>query len=86
MIESGYPDYVLSFWTGILAPAGTPADIVDKLNGAVVAGLRSAETKQNLAKFSVEPHITTPQEFGAFLAAEARKWADIVKRTNIRVE
>jgi tripartite-type tricarboxylate transporter receptor subunit TctC len=86
MIESGYPDYVLSFWTGILAPAGTPADIVDKLNGAVVAGLRSAETKRNLAKFSVEPHITTPQEFSAFLAAEARKWADIVKRTNIRVD
>jgi tripartite-type tricarboxylate transporter receptor subunit TctC len=86
MIESGYPDYVLSFWTGILAPAGTPADIVDKLNGAVVAGLRSAETKQNLGKFSVEPHITTPQEFSAFLAAEARKWADIVKTTNIKVE
>jgi tripartite-type tricarboxylate transporter receptor subunit TctC len=86
MTESGYPDYVLSFWTGILAPAGTPADIVDKLNGAVVAGLRSAETKQNLGKFSVEPHITTPQEFSAFLAAEARKWADIVKKTNIKVE
>ena len=86
MIESGYPDYVLSFRTGILAPAGTPADIVDMLNGAVVAGLRSAETKKNLAKFSVEPHITTPQEFSAFLAAEARKWADIVKTTNIKVE
>jgi tripartite-type tricarboxylate transporter receptor subunit TctC len=86
MTESGYPDYVLSFWTGILAPAGTPPDIVDKLNGAVVAGLRSAETRQNLAKFSVEPHITTPQEFSAFLAAEARKWADIVKTTNIKVE
>jgi len=86
MIESGYPDYVLSFWTGILAPAGTPPEIIDKLNGAVVAGLRSPETKQNLAKFSVEPHITTPQEFGAFLAAEARKWADIVKKTNIKVE
>jgi tripartite-type tricarboxylate transporter receptor subunit TctC len=86
LLESGYPDFVLSFWTGILAPAGTPPDIVDKLNGAVVAGLRSAETKQNLGKFSVEPHITTPQEFSAFLAAEARKWADIVKTTNIKVE
>jgi tripartite-type tricarboxylate transporter receptor subunit TctC len=86
MIESGYPDYTLSFWTGILAPAGTPPEIIDKLNGAVVAGLRSAEARQNLAKFSVEPNITTPQEFSAFLAAEARKWADIVKTTNIKVE
>jgi tripartite-type tricarboxylate transporter receptor subunit TctC len=84
MIESGYPDYVLSFWTGIHPPARRRT--LSKLNGAVVAGLRSAETKQNLAKFSVEPHITTPQEFGAFLAAEARKWADIVKKTNIKVE
>ncbi len=41
MIESGYPDYVLSFWTGIVAPAGTPADIVGKLNGAINASLKS---------------------------------------------
>jgi len=86
MIESGYADFALTFWTGILAPAGTPPDIIDKLNGAVVAGLRSAEARQNLAKFSVEPNITTPREFSAFLAAEARKWADIVKTTNIKVE
>ena len=51
-----------------------------------MAGLHSAEARQNLAKFSVEPNITTPQEFSAFLAAEARKWADIVKTTNIKVE
>jgi tripartite-type tricarboxylate transporter receptor subunit TctC len=86
MIESGYPDYALSFWTGILAPAGTPPEIVGKLNAAIVAGLNSAEMKQSLAKFNVEPNITTPQEFSVFLAAEARKWADIVKAANIKVE
>jgi tripartite-type tricarboxylate transporter receptor subunit TctC len=86
MIESGYPDYALSFWTGILAPAGTPPEIIGKLNAVIVAGLRSAETKQNLAKFNVEPNMTAPEEFSAFLAAEARKWADIVKATNIKVE
>jgi tripartite-type tricarboxylate transporter receptor subunit TctC len=86
MIESGYPDYVLSFWTGILAPAGTPPELVAKVNGAINEGLKSPEMKQSLAKFNVEPNIASPREFSVFLAAEARKWADIVKATNIKIE
>ena len=86
MIESGYPDYVLSFWTGILAPAGTPPELVAKVNAAINEGLKSPEMKQSLAKFNVEPNIASPQEFSAFLAAEARKWSDVVKATNIKVE
>jgi len=86
MIESGYPDYVLSFWTGILAPAGTPAEFVAKVNAAVNQGLKSPEMKQSLAKFNVEPNVASPQEFSTFLAAEARKWGDVVKATNIKVE
>jgi tripartite-type tricarboxylate transporter receptor subunit TctC len=86
MIESGYPAFLLSFWTGVLAPAGTPAPVVDKLNGAINDGLSSAETRESLAKFNVEPNIAAPAQFGAFLAAEARKWAEIIKATNIKVE
>jgi tripartite-type tricarboxylate transporter receptor subunit TctC len=86
MIESGYPDFLLSFWTGVLAPAGTPAQFIGKLNTVINQGLRSAEAKQNLARFNVEPNVTSPQEFSLFLAAEARRWADIVKATNIKVE
>jgi tripartite-type tricarboxylate transporter receptor subunit TctC len=86
MIESGYPEFVLSFWTGVLAPAGTSAPIIDKLNGAINDGLSSAETRGSLAKFNVEPNIASPAQFGAFLAAEGRKWAEIVKATNIKVE
>jgi tripartite-type tricarboxylate transporter receptor subunit TctC len=86
MIESGYPDYLLTFWTGILAPAGTPPDIVGKLNAAINEGLSSAEMKQSLARFNVEPNIAPPREFSTFVAAEARKWADIVKATGIKVE
>jgi tripartite-type tricarboxylate transporter receptor subunit TctC len=86
MIECGYPGFLLSFWTGVLAPAGTPAAIVDKLNGAINDGLSSAETRESLAKFNVEPNIASPAQFGAFLAAEARKWDEIIKATNIKVE
>jgi tripartite-type tricarboxylate transporter receptor subunit TctC len=86
MIESGYPDYVLSFWTGVVAPAGTPSDVVDKINGAINQGLASPAMKANLAKFNVEPTITTPREFAKFVAAEAEKWDSIIKSTGIKAE
>jgi tripartite-type tricarboxylate transporter receptor subunit TctC len=86
MIESGYPSYLLTFWTGVLAPAGTPADIIGKLNAAINDGLRSADMKQSLARFNVEPNIASPEEFRAFLAAESKKWTDIVRAANIKIE
>jgi tripartite-type tricarboxylate transporter receptor subunit TctC len=86
MIEVGYPDYVLTFWTGILAPAGTPAEIVAKLNSVINESLKSPEVQAHLARFNVEANLTTPQEFAGFIAAEADKWGGIVKRTGIKVE
>src|SRR5262249_44937502 len=50
--ESGFPDFVIDAWTGVVAPAGTSSEIIAKLNGAINAGLQSEETKANLAKFS----------------------------------
>ena len=86
MIESGYPDYVLTFWTGVVAPAGTPPEIVATINAAINEGLRSPGMKQSLAKFNVDPNIGSPGEFSGFLADEARKWSNIVKATNIKIE
>jgi tripartite-type tricarboxylate transporter receptor subunit TctC len=86
MIEAGYPDYVLSFWTGIVAPAGTPAEIVAKVNAAINESLKSSPVQANLAKFNVEANITTPQEFASFLAAETEKWGGIIRATGIKAE
>ncbi|MFL5062706.1 MAG: Bug family tripartite tricarboxylate transporter substrate binding protein [Xanthobacteraceae bacterium] len=86
MIESGYPDYVLTFWTGIVAPAGTPQPIVARLNSAINDGLASIALKDGLAKFNVEANIASPQEFAAMLAQEAEKWAGIVKAAGIKVD
>jgi tripartite-type tricarboxylate transporter receptor subunit TctC len=86
MIESGYPDYLLTFWTGVVAPAGTPPEHVAKVNAAINEALKSPAMKQSLAKFNVEPNIGSPAEFRDFLAAEAHKWAGIVKATNIKVQ
>jgi tripartite-type tricarboxylate transporter receptor subunit TctC len=86
MIESGYPDYVLSFWTGIVAPAGTPAGIVDKLNGAINEALKSPAMQAHLARFNVEANLASPQEFATFVAGEAAKWSGIIKTAGIKAE
>ena len=86
MIEAGYPVYALTFWTGILAPVRTPAEIVIKLNEVINESLRSPEVQAHLARFNVEANLTSPQEFSAFLAAEADKWSGIVKKTGIKVD
>ena len=77
MAESGYPGFPPASWTGILAPAGTPAALVAKVNAAINAGLASPEIKAAFAKFSAEAKALTPQEFAAFIADEApngRPW------------
>jgi tripartite-type tricarboxylate transporter receptor subunit TctC len=86
MVESGYPDFLITFWTGVLAPAGTPKPIVARLNAAINEGLRSAEMRQRLAQFQVEPLLGSPQDFGAFIASEAKKWATVIQAAGIKAE
>jgi tripartite-type tricarboxylate transporter receptor subunit TctC len=86
MIESGYPDYVLSFWTGVVAPAGTPADVIARVNGAINELLKTPTVKESLARFNIEPNITTPQEFAGFIAGEANKWGGIIRSAGIKAE
>jgi tripartite-type tricarboxylate transporter receptor subunit TctC len=78
-VESGFPDFIHDAWTGLVAPAGTPAEVVDTLNRAVNDGLRSAEMTENLTRFSAIAKPGTPQDFAAFLGTELAKWAELVK-------
>jgi tripartite-type tricarboxylate transporter receptor subunit TctC len=86
MVENGYPDYLMTFWTGVVAPAGTPAAMVGRLNAAINEGLRSAEMKARLAQFQVEPQPGSAQDFAAFIAAEAKKWSAVIQAAGIKVE
>ena len=86
MIESGYRDFPPASWTGVLAPAGTPAAVVAKINAAINAGLASPEIKASFAKFSAEAKTGSPQDFAAFIADEAPKWAALVKASGAKVE
>jgi tripartite-type tricarboxylate transporter receptor subunit TctC len=86
MRESGVPDYVVSTYVGVVAPAGTPAAIVERLNAAINDSLIAPDAAAAFAKLGAEIRPAAPQDFAAFLAAETRKWADVVKAANIRVE
>ena len=86
MIESGYPGLALDAWVGVVAPAGTPAEIVNKLNAAINESLRSAEMDQALRNLSAIPKTGSPQDFAAFLAVEVPKWAEMVKISGAKVD
>ena len=79
MAESGIADYVTTFWTGVVVPAGTPPDIVGKLNAAISDGLKSQPVRDSLGKVGAEPAPGSPQDFGKFIADETRKWSAIAQ-------
>jgi tripartite-type tricarboxylate transporter receptor subunit TctC len=86
MMESGFPGLSAWFWSGLWVPAGTPAAIVDKLNAATNAALRSPEMKASMDKLGIEATIGSPQDFAAFIADEAPKWARIVEASGVKVD
>jgi len=86
LVESGYPDFVLDAWTGLVAPVGTPHAIVEQLNAAVNAGLNTPAAAEELTKFSAIAKLGTPEDFGKFLDEQTQKWAAIVKLANARLD
>ncbi len=84
--ESGVPGYVVTGHFTLLAPGGTPARIVATLNGEAVKGIHSAAFKERLAGLGLEPVGNSPEESGAFIAAEIAKWAPVVKAGGMKID
>jgi tripartite-type tricarboxylate transporter receptor subunit TctC len=80
------PGYEASGWQGVCAPKGTPADIVDKLNHEINAGLTDADFKAKLAKLGGMPFPGTPADWGKFIAAETDKWGKVVREAGVKAE
>jgi tripartite-type tricarboxylate transporter receptor subunit TctC len=83
-IEQGYSRLSATEWLGLLAPAGTPEPIVQKLNSVVNRAMQMPDARASLRKLSVETKAVTPQEFKTFMAAETRKWAQVVTDADIK--
>ena len=86
LAEQGIPGVESNNWYGLVAPAGTPAATVDKLNQAVRAALGNENVRARLEKFGAEAAPSTPQELGALIAADREKWTALIQRKNIRPE
>jgi tripartite-type tricarboxylate transporter receptor subunit TctC len=85
-IGEALPGYEVALWNGILAPARTPADIVSKLNEAIVKVLSQPEVKARLAEQGSEPVGNSPAEFKQFIAAEVDKWRSLVNISGAKVD
>jgi tripartite-type tricarboxylate transporter receptor subunit TctC len=86
MAEAGVPGYEVIGWNGIVAPRGTPPEIVARLQTEVARILRLPEVRQQLAALGSEPVGNTPEEFGAFIKAEMGRWGTVIKEKGIRAE
>jgi tripartite-type tricarboxylate transporter receptor subunit TctC len=84
--ESGYADYDLTTWWGLLAPAGTPADVVGTVHNDTLTALRNTELKERFANLSVDPGGGTPQQFAHYVRQEIAKYDKLVKKLNIKAE
>jgi tripartite-type tricarboxylate transporter receptor subunit TctC len=84
--ESGLPGFDVTFWYSVLAPAGTPKEIVDKLSTQIARTLALPDYKEKLAAQGVEPFISTPEQFAALLRADMAKYAKVIKAADIRFE
>jgi tripartite-type tricarboxylate transporter receptor subunit TctC len=85
LLELGYLDAPYDAMFGVVAPTGTPAAAIDRLNAAINAGLRSPDMRASFARLGIEPTITTPQEFAAIIAREVPKWAEVVRITGVKI-
>jgi tripartite-type tricarboxylate transporter receptor subunit TctC len=85
-VESGFRDFTVSVWWGVMGPAAIPRDIVNHLNRDIVAGLSSPEMKERLQTMSAQPIGGTPEQFASFFAAETKRWAPIVKASGAKAD
>jgi tripartite-type tricarboxylate transporter receptor subunit TctC len=84
--ESGFPGFDIASWNGMMAPAGTPKEIVDKIAAEFVRAAKDPEFAANLDKYGADPVGLTPQEFSAFLEKDRAQWADAVKLAGVTLK
>ena len=84
--ESGLPGYDATTWYGLVAPAGTPKEIIARLHGATVSTLADPAVKERFAATDLEPHSSTPEEFAAYIRSEIAKWGKVIRTAGIKPE
>jgi tripartite-type tricarboxylate transporter receptor subunit TctC len=84
--ESGVPGYNATNWYGFFVPAGTPANVIARLNAELVKSLNAPEVKSKLVAAGMDPAPSTPRELGNFLKEDIARWAEVIKAAKVRLE
>jgi tripartite-type tricarboxylate transporter receptor subunit TctC len=83
MAEAGYPDFAMSTWYGISAPAGTPREIVGKLHAAIAQTLNTPKMRDKIESQGAQVFVKGPDEYGAYLQADAKLMLELIKLANM---
>ena len=86
MVEAGVPDYEVTTFNGVVAPAGTPEPIIRLLNATINEGLRAPAMQANIRNLGAVSNPVSPAEFSVFIAAEGRKWSTVAKAANVHID
>src|SRR5262245_793728 len=84
--EEGYKDMEAGLWYGMLAPRGTPRQVINRLNAAINEALKQPDVQERFAASSIEVIGGSPKEFGAYVAAEIKRWGEVARAASIRIE
>jgi tripartite-type tricarboxylate transporter receptor subunit TctC len=82
--EGGLANFDVGFWQGILAPAGTPRAVIDKLAGEIGRIMAMPDIKEKMASLGVEPYVASPEAFAARMRADTEKYAEVIRNRNIK--
>ena len=85
-VESGFPELQATLWLGVVAPAGTSLAIISKLNATINGIMQSKDLEASLDKVGARPKLGSPQDVAAFMAAERKRWAEVIQRAGIRID
>jgi len=84
--EAGLPNFDVTTWYGIMAPAGTPQPVIARLNAEFVKIMHSPDLKERLAGMGTDVMTSTPEEFAAYLKREIAKWGEVIRKANLRAD
>ena len=84
--EAGLSGYDSTGWFGVVAPAGTPPEVVARLNAEITGALNDEANKTAMRNLGVEPAPSTPEAFEAYIRSESQKWSRVIKTANIKLD
>ena len=86
MIEAGVPGYEVTAWSGVIAPAGLPRPVLERLNAAVNAAISEPATRERLAEMGSESGGGSPEDYAALIRRDSAKWAEVIRRSGARID